>query len=233
MTFKKVTIIIPVFNERDSILKIVKKVRHAKVHGLEKELIIVDDGSVDGTANKLRRLKVGENLRVIFCPKNGGKGKAILEGLKVASGDIIIPQDADTEQDPGDFEKLLKPIIYDGKLVVFGTRFARGYPRDLPWFSKVANWMVTLLANVAYQSNISDEACGYKVMPRSLYSALGLKSHRFDICPETLAKLRKKNIDIHEVPVSFKCRSYKEGKKIHWSDGIMAIVSLIKFRFID
>lgn len=229
--FKKVSIVIPAYNEEKTIEKIVEAVMNAPVSDLEKEIIIVNDGSRDNTKNKLKLIKSkykNKDIK-IFHKANGGKGSALTFGIKKATGGIIIPQDADLELSPESYESLLKPILGRKTKVVFGYRTWR--TANIPFHSKAANFIVTFLANFLYGANIKDEACGYKVITKSLYQSLNLQSKGFEICPETLAKVTKLGYKIESVPVQFRPRKFSEGKKINWKDGWTAIWSLIKFRF--
>lgn len=226
---KKISIVVPVYNEEKTITKVVKAIVGVHLRGLTKEIIIVNDGSTDKTKQELQKLKENfRNLR-IFSKKNGGKGSALRLGISKASGRIVIPQDADSELDPRDYEKLITPILKGKTKVVFGYRNWRR--ARIPIHSKIANWAVTFLANFLYGARVRDEACGYKVMTRSLYQSLNLKSNGFEICPETLSKLRKLGYKIKNVGVTFTPRRFADGKKIRFKDGLRAIWFLIKFRF--
>ncbi len=227
--FGKVSVVIPVFNEERTIERVVEAVIKASVLGLKKEIIVVNDGSRDGTEEVLTRLKKKHNNLRVFKKKNGGKGSALRLGIKKATGSIIIPQDADLELGPTSYAKLIRPIVDGETEVVFGYR--SWWRTAIPVHSKAANLMVTLLANWLYGADIKDEACGYKVMTTSLYKSLNLQSDGFEICPETLAKLRKLGYSIRSVPIRFTPRKFNEGKKINFHDGFNAIWSLIKFRF--
>lgn len=227
--YKKVSIVIPAYNEEKTIELIIDAVIKAPVLNLEKEIIIVNDGSHDDTKNKLNAIKIKYKKIRIFNKINGGKGSALIYGIKRARGGIIIPQDADLELNPSSYESLLKPIIENKTKVVFGYR--NWNKSRIPFHSKAANFIVTFLANFLYGAKIKDEACGYKVLTRSLYQSLNLKSKGFEICPETLSKVMKLGYKIESVPVQFRPRKFSEGKKINWKDGWIAIWSLIKFRY--
>ncbi|MFH1369615.1 MAG: glycosyltransferase family 2 protein [Elusimicrobiota bacterium] len=227
----QLSVIIPCYNEKNTILKLLELVRKVPI---SKEIIIVCDGSTDGTRDLLtREIKkaADDSFCVVFHETNKGKGASIQSGLKAARGKIVITQDADLELNPEDYIHLLRPFKNDAE-VVFGTRFANGYG-NMPSYSKFANWCVTFLANILFNANISDEACGYKVMNLELYKSLNLECEGFDICPEITAKVCRKNIKIHEVPVKFNPRSFHEGKKIHWRHGFEAVWKLLKYRFIN
>lgn len=227
---KKISIVIPAYNEEKTIAQVVKAVIDVPLRNLVKEIIVVNDGSTDGTKKELLKLKKKYGFFRFINKKNGGKGSALRKGIALATGRIIIPQDADLELDPRNYEKLIRPILKGKSKVVFGYR--NWWRSKIPFHSKVANFMVTFLANFMYEAKIKDEACGFKVMTRSLYQSLNLKSNGFEICPETLAKVRKLGYKIKNVPVSFSPRKFSEGKKIKLKDGIWAIYSLIKFRLV-
>jgi len=226
----KISVIIPVYNEKDTILEIIKKVKAVKI---TKEIIVIDDFSKDGTREILRKIK-DKSIKVIFHNKNYGKGYAIRTGIKYIAGNIAIIQDADLEYNPEDYYKLIEPII-DGKAkVVYGTRF----PKDKkhPPFTNLfflANKILTLTTNILYNAKITDEPTCYKVFKSEVLKDINLKCERFEFCPEVTAKLRKKGLDIYEVPISYNPRSVKEGKKIKFKDAFEAIWTLIKYRFIN
>lgn len=228
--YKKVSIIIPVYNEEKTIKKVLEAVSEASVCGLKKEIIVINDGSKDTTKIILNQIKKHYKNMRIFHKKNGGKGSALKLGIKKATGQIIIPQDADLELNPKNFEVLLEPILNNEVKVVFGDR--KWASAKIPFHSKMANLVVTTLANILFGAHINDEACGYKVITKTVYRAINLQSNGFEICPETLAKVRKLGYHIKNVPVQFSPRKFTEGKKIHFKDGLYAIWSLIKFRFV-
>lgn len=224
-----ITVIVPCYNEEDTIVPILNKIRDVPV---SKEIIVVCDGSTDGTAALLEHEQKkydAENFKVFYHERNMGKGAAVRTALAVARGEIVIIQDSDMELDPGDYPKLLKPFR-DGADVVFGSRFKENPPK-VPYYSKFANFCVTFLANFLYGAGISDEACGYKIMRLELYRSLNLRSDGFDFCPEVTAKVRRKGYRIVDVPVRFNPRTFNEGKKIHWYDGFRAVWVLVKLRF--
>lgn len=227
----ELSVIIPCYNERSTILKLLGKVRKVPI---SKEIIIICDGSTDGTRKVLEeelKNNPSDDFRVIFHERNKGKGASVRTGLKAASGNIVIIQDADLELNPDDYVHLLQPLK-DGAKVVFGTRFPGSRKSSIPVYSRFANWCVTTLANLLYGANISDEACGYKVMSLDLYRSLKLECDGFDICPEITAKVCRKNYKINEVPVQFNPRSFSEGKKVQWKHGFEAVWKLIKYRMI-
>ncbi|MEK6919123.1 MAG: glycosyltransferase family 2 protein [Nanoarchaeota archaeon] len=226
----KLSIIIPAFNEIRSISQIIKKVKAVKI---PKEIIIIDDGSTDGTREFLEKINDTE-IKVFFHDKNRGKSSAIRTGIKHVTGDITIIQDADLEYDPADYKRLIKPII-DGRVkVVYGSRFSTPDKRPgilNPYFA--ANRVLTHMANILYSSKITDEPTCYKVFDTSVLKSLHLKSKRFEFCPEVTAKVSKAGWKILELPISYYPRTLKEGKKIKFRDGIEAIWTLIKYRFVD
>jgi dolichol-phosphate mannosyltransferase len=227
---KKISIVIPAYNEEKTIARVIKAVVDVPLKNLVKEVIVVNDGSTDGTGEELIKLKKKYGFLRFINKKNGGKGSALRAGIAAATGRIVIPQDADLELNPDNYEKLITPILAGKSKVVFGYR--NWWNAKIPIHSKIANFAVTFLANFLYGAKIKDEACGFKVMTRSLYQSLNLKSNGFEICPETLAKVRKLGYKIRSVPVSFSPRKFSEGKKIKFKDGLWAIYSLIRFRLI-
>ncbi len=231
----KLSIIIPVFNEKDTILEILRRVEGVDLGAVEKEIIVVDDFSTDGTRKILKDLR-GGNYKVFFQDENHGKGTALRRGFKEATGDVIIIQDADLEYDPADYSVLLKPIVGGEADVVYGSRFLepegasrqnriiyrRGY-----LFSKVLNWMSNILSGVY----LSDMYTCYKVFSRDAIDQVcpRLESKRFGIDPELTAWAAKFKFRVMEVPISYQGRTYEEGKKINWKDGIAAIFHIIRF----
>ena len=226
----RLSVIIPVYNEKKTIKEIIKRVKEVKI---SKEIIIVDDGSTDGTKDFLEKLKDYE-IRVFFHKKNYGKSHAVRVGIKEAKGDIVIIQDADLEYNPQDYPNLIEPILNGKTKVVYGTRFPKGrkHPTLLNLFY-LANKVLTIMANIFYNANITDEPTCYKVFDAKTLKSINLKSERFEFCPEITAKVKKKGFKIFEVPISYYPRTAKEGKKINWKDGIEAIWTLIKYRFSD
>lgn len=224
----KLSIIIPVYNEERFLEELLKKVENIKI---EKEIIIVDDGSTDGTKNLLKKIK--DKYKVIFHEKNRGKGAAVKTGIKESTGDIIIIQDADLEYDPNDYYELTKPILQKKAKVVYGSRFLS--KKQIIKYK--LNWLATkflnLLVFILYFNKITDEPTGYKTFDASLIKSINIKADRFDWEPEVTAKILKKGIKIHEVPISYYPRSFEDGKKIGWKDGFQAIWALFKYRFFD
>ncbi len=225
----KLSVIIPVFNEKKTIKEIINKV---KAIGKVKEIIVVDDGSTDGTRKILKKLPKSKKIKIVFHKKNQGKGAAVKTGLKQASGDYVIIQDADLEYDPVDYYRLLKPIEEKKAKVVFGSRFT-GERRNMFFWHMVANRLLTLITDILYDTTLSDMETCYKLIPTELLRNLNLKAKSFDFEPEVTAKILKKGIRIYEVPISYAGREYHEGKKISWQDGLWAFWTLLKFRFFD
>ena len=229
---KKVSIIIPVFNEKNTIKLLLEKVQNAKFSGLEKEIIMVDDCSNDGTTEILKELS--KQYNVFFHEKNQGKGAAIRTAIKEATGDFVVIQDADLEYLPDDYDKLLPFLINDEADVVYGSRFKnQENSKNFILKNKIANKFLTLLTNILYGAEITDMETCYKAFKRELIQSITIKSNRFDFEPEITAKIMKRKARLKEVPISYFGRGHDEGKKINWKDGIHAILTLIKFRFID
>lgn len=219
---------IPVFNERPTLMKILSIVEDLP---LNKELVIVDDGSTDGSRDILESL-APERARVIIHESNRGKGAAIRTAIPATTGDVIVIQDADLEYDPRDLVKLLRPI-HDGKAdVVYGSRFT-GERRNMFFWHWVGNRFLTLVTNILYDSTLSDMETCYKMFRADVLKELELRSMRFEIEVEMTAKVLKSGKRIYEVPISYAGREFHEGKKITWRDGITALANLIRYRFSD
>jgi len=223
----KLSVIIPVYNERETIAETIVRVRASPV---EKEIIVVDDASGDGTAELVASL-AGEDLRLIRQPTNQGKGSAIRRALTDVTGEIVIIQDADLEYDPADYPALIAPILSGETPVVYGTRAPRF--EGMGWPHRVFNWIAAFLANLLYGAGITDEATCYKVFRTQLLRDIPLRCQRFEFCPEVTAKIRKRGIRIREVPVTYQARSVGAGKKIRWWDGVVALWTLVKYRLVD
>ncbi len=223
----KVSVVMPAYNEQDTIAEAIARVRATPV---EKEIIVVDDASTDATVGIVASL-LGPDLTLIRQPANRGKGAAIRRGLEAATGEIILIQDADLEYDPADYPKLIAPIESGQADVVYGTRAPHFTGMRLP--HRTFNWVAARLANLLYGADITDEATCYKVFRADIIKQIPLKCERFEFCPEVTAKVRKRGIRIHEVPVSYQARSIGAGKKIRWWDGVEALWALIKYRFTD
>jgi glycosyltransferase involved in cell wall biosynthesis len=221
------SVIMPVYNERDTLTEILSRVEAVPV---DKEIIIVDDGSTDGTRQILKDIKA-ENIKVIFHERNQGKGAAIKTGLREATGDVVIMQDADLEYDPMDYLKLI-PLIQSGEAqVVFGSRTLGSKERSYHRYYWGGQF-VTFVANLLYGLKITDEPTCYKMFRKEVMEQIKLDCIGFEFCPEVTAKVARLGYTIHEVPVSYHPRSFKEGKKIKWKDGLIAIWTLLKYRFL-
>jgi len=227
--FKKLSIVMPVYNEKDTIQKIIPRVLNVDV-GLEKELVIVDDFSQDGTRDILAKLD-DPRIKVHFHPKNMGKGSALQTGFAKASGEIVLIQDADLEYDPNEYPNLLQPIL-DGRAdVVYGSRFLSGPHRVLFFWHYLGNKMLTTFSNMLSNLNLTDMETCYKVFKKDILNAIHLKSKRFGFEPEVTIKIAKMKARIYEVPISYSGRDYSEGKKIGWKDGFAAIFHIIRYKF--
>lgn len=226
----KLSIVIPVYNELATITEIVSRVRKAP---FEKEIIIVDDGSTDGTRAQLEAIKRDPDVRVLFHERNRGKGAALRTGFGAVSGDVVIIQDADLEYDPADYPILLRPIQEGHADVVYGSRFLGGPHRVLFFWHYIGNRLLTLLSDALSNLNLSDMEVCYKVFRREVLKDLPLRSDRFGFEPEFTMKVAKRGYRIYEVPVSYRGRTYQEGKKITWKDGLAAIYTIIRFRLFD
>lgn len=237
----KLSIIIPVFNEQKTVEEIIKKVNKVKLPSeVSKEIIVVDDASDDDSGERVRNLKPKiKNLKLIFHKVNKGKGAAVKTGIKNSSGDVILIQDADLEYNPQDYPRLLGPILKSKVKVVYGTRL-KNFPlklfgkRKTPLFTHyLGNKMLSFFTRVLYGSSLSDMETCYKVFKREVLDSFKLSAKRFDFEPEITAKVLKKGYKIYEVPIKVAPRGYDEGKKITWKDGLVAIWTLVKYKFVD
>jgi glycosyltransferase involved in cell wall biosynthesis len=231
-----VSIVIPVYNEEKYIKDILLKIN--KIKNINKDIVLVDDGSEDNTKNIIINDCKGLYSQKIFLDRNYGKGYALRKGFEVAKGDIIIIQDADLEYNPNDYQKLLKPIIEDNKIVVYGSRVLKGGFRKRPnsidtYFRVLANYFLTYLSNLMNNQNLSDAHTCYKVFRSDVFNKIKLKENGFNFCPEFTAKISKLGITIFEVPIDYDGRTHKEGKKISFFDGFRAIYAIIKYNFCD
>jgi len=225
----KLSIIVPVYNEETTLEEIIKRIRAT---GLAYEIIAVDDGSTDQSPAILTKLEnSGEPpLRLLRHKRNRGKGAAMRTGLDAVAGDLVLVQDADLEYDPADYAALLAPFADSPVEVVYGSRNLQRNPRSswsFYWGGRLLSW----IANGLYGSHITDEATGYKVIKTDLLRDLGLETDGFEFCPEVTGKLLQRGVDIHEVPISYYPRSWDQGKKIQWFDGVIALWTLVKYRF--
>lgn len=224
------SILIPAFNEARTIRQILEKVRAVDLGGIHKEIVVVDDGSTDGTWDILRVLDWPE-LIALRHEANAGKGRAIRTGLARATGDFLIVQDADLEYDPADYPRLLAPLISGEALAVYGSRFASAGALDnYPWTHRIGVRFLNGLARLLYGVRLTDEATCYKAFARHAVADIPLDCERFEFCPEITAKIARKGIAIREVPISFNPRTAAEGKKIRWRDGWTAAQTLWKYR---
>ncbi len=232
----KLSIVMPVFNEKSTLLEIIKKVESVSISNVSIELVIVDDFSNDGTRDLLSKVK---KHVVIFHEKNQGKGAAVMAGISKSSGDIIVIQDADLEYTPSDFNRLIKPIISGQYSVVFGSRFLGkkekifGKDKILLPSHYIGNNMLSFVTSFLYGSKLTDMETCYKMFKRDVLTGIIIKAKRFDFEPEITAKILKKGYKILEMPITFKHRHFSEGKKINWRDGIIAFWCLLKYRFIN
>ena len=224
------SVIIPVYNEVNNINTIVKRVQDTK---LATEIIIIDDGSKDGTRESLKKLDGKKKVRVILHEKNQGKGAAVVTGMKAAKGEIILIQDADLEYDPRDYPALLKPIHEGIADVVYGSRFLGGPHRVTMFWHQVANKLLTFMTNILYDSILTDMETGYKVFRRKVIEGVNIRAKRFNFEPEFTAKILKRKYRIYEVPISFNPRDYTEGKKIKLKDAFEAVWTLLKYKFFN
>ena len=228
----KLSVIIPVYNERQTVELLLKRVEAAPY---EKEILLVDDASTDGTSQILERLAHDhrDQVRLFLHTGNRGKGAAIRTAIEHVTGDIVLIQDADLEYDPQDYPRLLEPILEGHADVVFGNRFHGGPHRVLYFWHSVGNRVLTNLCNMMTNLNLSDMEVGYKVFRAEILKALRLKSDRFGIEPDLTVKVAKLGCRVYEVPIAYHGRTYAEGKKITWRDGIAALYYIVRFRLFD
>jgi glycosyltransferase involved in cell wall biosynthesis len=228
------SILMPVYNEAKTIHEIIDRVMAADVGEVRKELIIVDDGSKDGTRDVLRELSQTSPHRIYFHGQNMGKGAALRTALHYASGDIIIIQDADLEYDPAEYAELIKPVIEGRADVVYGSRLTGGkVARAFNFWHYLGNKLLTFITNILYNAILSDMETCYKVFRADVIKNLQVKSNRFDFEPEITAKVLKRKYKLYEMPISYYGRDFSEGKKITWRDGFSAVWALVKYRFVD
>ena len=226
----KISVIIPAYNEIDTIAEIINRV---KAVDIADEILIVDDGSTDGTREFLMKLNENGLVRTVLHDTNQGKGAAVRTGIQESSGDLIIIQDADLEYDPRDIPELLTPIYEGLSDVVFGSSFLGGARRPIMFWHMVANKILTLMTNILYDTILTDMETGYKVFRREVVRDIRINAKRFDFEPEFTAKILKRKVRIFEVPIRFNPRDYDEGKKIGLKDAFQAVWTLFKYRFVD
>jgi glycosyltransferase involved in cell wall biosynthesis len=228
--YHKLSVIVPVYDERNTVAEIVRRMRSVDIP-LDREFILVDDGSRDGTRDVLRQL-TDSTVRVVYHERNRGKGAAIRTGLEQVTGDLVLIQDADLEYDPNDWPKLLAPVMSGKATVVYGSRFT-GERRNMLFLHWVGNRFLSLVTNVLYNTTLSDMETCYKLFDRRVLDNMRLRASRFDFEPEVTAKVLRRGIRIYEVPISYAGREFDEGKKITWRDGFVALWTLVKYRFVD
>jgi glycosyltransferase involved in cell wall biosynthesis len=239
----KLSIVMPVYNESGTLTEIVRRVRAVKLavevgYGIEngsvvefdREIVIVDDGSTDGTRDVLKKLEGEPDVIVAFHERNQGKGGAVRTGLQHASGDVLLIQDADLEYDPRDYPALLKPIVEGQSKVVYGSRFRGGPTRTMFFWHMIGNHFLTLVTNILFNTILSDMETGYKVFTREVAEQLDLRSRGWGFDPEITAQILKRGYRIYEVPISYTGREFEEGKKISWRDGLTVLWTLVRCR---
>ena len=226
----KLSVVIPVYNEKKTLNELILRVEAVSI---DKEVIIVDDASTDGTRDLLKKYEKKEGFEVIYRPKNKGKGAALRAGFEIVKGEVIIIQDADLEYNPKDFHVLLEPIFNKRADVVYGSRFLGGSHRVLFFWHYIANKFLTTLSNMFTNINLTDMETGYKAFRREVIESISLKSNRFGFEPEFTMKVAQRKFVIYEVPISYDGRDYSEGKKINWKDGVAALWFILRFRFFN
>jgi glycosyltransferase involved in cell wall biosynthesis len=226
----KITIIIPVYNEEDRIKEALERVTASRPGKWVKEIIVVDDGSTDKTREVLKKWET--KVKIIYKTKNEGKGSALSIGFKQATGDVILIQDADLEYSPDDYPILLKPFENSHVDVVYGSRFLGSHLSTM-FVYELGNKFVTFATNVLFNTNITDMETGFKVFRKKVIEGMTIRSRRFDVEPELTVKALKNGYQIYEVPISYYGRKFEEGKKLTWKDGVAALWTLIKYRFVD
>ena len=232
-SFKKLSIVIPVYNEKDTILELVEKVKAVDLGEVQKEIVIVDDCSSDGSVEILKKIQASDqDLIVHFKEQNSGKGATLREGFKHTTGDYVIVQDADLEYEPEDYKKLLRALDEEHVDVVYGSRFSGNY-EDMTSLHYFGNKLLTLVTNILFGVMLTDMETCYKLLPGDFIRSIDIKSPRFNFEPEITAKVLKSGKRIKEVPISYKGRSHSEGKKITWRDGIAAVTTLVRFRIFN
>jgi glycosyltransferase involved in cell wall biosynthesis len=229
-TYRKLSVIVPVYNERNTVVEILRRMRAVDLP-IDREFVVVDDGSTDGTRAVLTQLG-DSTVKILTHPQNRGKGAAIRTGLQHVTGDLVLIQDADLEYDPDDWQKLIAPVLKGRAVVVYGSRFT-GEHRNMLFLHWAGNRALSLVTNLLYNTTLSDMETCYKLFDRSVLDSITLKSDKFDFEPEVTAKVLRKGIRIYEVPISYAGREFDEGKKITWRDGFAALTALVKYRFVE
>jgi glycosyltransferase involved in cell wall biosynthesis len=226
----KLSVVIPVFNEKNTVLHLLERVRASE---LPKEIIMVDDYSTDGTRELLQGLPASEDLKIVLQPRNQGKGAALRAGFERVTGDVVIVQDADLEYDPAEYPNLVQPILAGKADVVYGSRFLGGPHRVLLFWHSVGNHFLTMLSNMMTDLNLTDMETCYKVFRADILKKIKLRENRFGFEPEFTAKIARARCRVYEVPISYSGRDYSEGKKIGWKDGVAALYFILKYRFFN
>jgi glycosyltransferase involved in cell wall biosynthesis len=228
--YKKLSVIVPVYNERNTVVEILRRMRAVDLP-VDREFIVVDDGSDDGTRAVLSQLG-DSTTKILKHPTNRGKGAAIRTALQHVTGDLVLIQDADLEYDPEDWLRLIGPVLKGRARVVYGSRFT-GEHRNMLFLHWCGNKALSLVTNLLYNTTLSDMETCYKLFDRDVLRTITVKSDRFDFEPEITAKVLRQGVRIYEVPISYAGREFDEGKKITWRDGFAAMYALVKFRFVD
>jgi glycosyltransferase involved in cell wall biosynthesis len=228
----KLSIVMPVYNEQQTLSEILKQVRDVELEGIEKEIIVVDDGSTDGSRDILATEAAAGDLQILYHHQNRGKGAAVRTAIEHASGDLILIQDADLEYDPRDYPNLVRPIIEGRVAVVYGSRFL-GPRKAMLFWHMLGNKLLTLTTNILYNAILSDMETCYKCFRADVIKDMPLHARRFEFEPEITAKVLKRGHRIFEVPISYYGREFHEGKKISWRDAPVAFWTLLKYRFVD
>jgi glycosyltransferase involved in cell wall biosynthesis len=226
----KLSVVIPVYNEKDTLRDIIARVLDVK---WDKEIILIDDFSVDGSRDILKEYENQPKIKVLYHEHNQGKGAALRTGFKHVEGDVVVIQDADLEYNPSDYGKLLEPIEDNRADVVFGSRFLGGPHRVMFFWHYIANKALTTMSNMLTDLNLTDMETGYKVFTKEALSQMTFKCDRFGFEPEFTSKIAKLNLRIYEVPISYSGRDYAHGKKITWKDGVAAVWFILRFRFFN
>lgn len=226
----KLTVVVPVYNEQQTVAEILARVRAVPI---PKEIIVVDDHSTDGTRAVLEQLADWPELRVIYKSQNEGKGAALRTGFAVASGDVVVVQDADLEYDPNDLPSLLEPILRGEADVVYGSRYLHDVPQDPSFLHRFGNRLLTWASNLFTGLRLTDMETCYKMIPRPLLQSIVIQQNRFGFEPEVTAKLARRGVRIKELPIRYEGRGYQEGKKIGWRDGCNAFYCVVRYRWWD